>query len=62
MQTFRPAGIPKAHHVGVNAGAASGCQGTDLDLEVEVKGKGVISEGTRPPHPVIKWILRLVGF
>ena len=32
------------------------------DLEVEVKGKGVISEGTRPPHPVIKWILRLVGF
>ena len=32
------------------------------DLEVEVKGKGVISEGTRPPNPVMKWILRLVGF
>ncbi len=32
------------------------------DLEVEVKGKGVISEGTRPPNPVVKWILRLVGF
>ena len=32
------------------------------DLEVEVKGKGVISEGTRPPNPIIKWILRLVGF
>jgi len=32
------------------------------DLEVEVKGKGVISEGTRPPNPIVKWILRLVGF
>jgi flagellar L-ring protein FlgH len=32
------------------------------DLEVEVKGKGVISEGTRPPNPVVKWILRVVGF
>lgn len=32
------------------------------DLEVEVKGKGVISEGTRPPNPIMKWILRLVGF
>ncbi len=32
------------------------------DLEVEVKGKGIISEGTRPPNPVMKWILRLVGF
>jgi len=32
------------------------------NLEVEVKGKGVISEGTRPANPVVKWILRLVGF
>jgi flagellar L-ring protein precursor FlgH len=32
------------------------------NLEVEVKGKGVISEGTRPPNPVTKWILRVVGF
>lgn len=32
------------------------------DLEVEVKGKGIVSEGTRPPNPVVKWILRLVGF
>lgn len=32
------------------------------NLEVEVKGKGVISEGTRPPNPIIKWILRVVGF
>jgi flagellar L-ring protein precursor FlgH len=32
------------------------------NLEVEVKGKGVISEGTRPPNSIIKWILRVVGF
>jgi len=32
------------------------------NLEIEVKGKGVISEGTRPPNPVVKWILRVVGF
>jgi flagellar L-ring protein FlgH len=32
------------------------------NLEVEVKGKGVISEGTRPPNAVVKWILRIVGF
>jgi flagellar L-ring protein precursor FlgH len=32
------------------------------NLEVEVKGKGVVSEGTRPPNPVMKWILRIVGF
>jgi len=32
------------------------------DLEVEVKGKGIVSEGTRPPNPIVKWILRLVGF
>lgn len=32
------------------------------NLEVEVKGKGVISEGVRPPNPVVKWILRIVGF
>ncbi len=32
------------------------------NLEVEVKGKGVISEGTRPPNPILKWILRILNF
>lgn len=32
------------------------------NLEVEVKGKGIISEGVRSPNPVMKWILRVVGF
>ena len=32
------------------------------NLEVEVKGKGVISEGVRPPSPWTKWFLRIFGF
>jgi flagellar L-ring protein FlgH len=32
------------------------------NLEVEVKGKGVVSEGVRPPNTLVKWILRVVGF
>jgi flagellar L-ring protein precursor FlgH len=32
------------------------------DLEVEVKGKGVISEGVRSPTPLTKWLLRIFGF
>lgn len=32
------------------------------NLEVEVKGKGVISEGTRPPNVAVKWMLRILGF
>lgn len=32
------------------------------DLEVEVKGKGIISEGTRPPNVIVKWIMRVIGF
>lgn len=32
------------------------------NLEVEVKGKGVISEETRPPNPVTRWIMRVLGF
>ena len=32
------------------------------NLEVEVKGKGVVSEGTRQPNVFIRWLLRIVGF
>ncbi len=32
------------------------------NLEVEVKGKGVVSEGVRPPSPWTKWFLRIFGF
>jgi len=32
------------------------------NLEVEVKGKGVISDSTRPPNFIVRLLLRLVGF
>jgi flagellar L-ring protein precursor FlgH len=32
------------------------------DLEVELKGKGVVSEGTRPPGTVMRWLLHLLNF
>ena len=32
------------------------------NLELELKGKGVISEGNRPPNPIVHAILRIVGF
>lgn len=32
------------------------------NLEVVLKGKGVISEGVRPPNPVVRAILRIIGF
>jgi flagellar L-ring protein precursor FlgH len=31
-------------------------------LELELKGKGVVSDGTRPPNLLTRWLLRLVGF
>jgi flagellar L-ring protein FlgH len=32
------------------------------DLELELKGKGVLSDGTRPPNPLVRMILRVIGF
>jgi flagellar L-ring protein precursor FlgH len=32
------------------------------NLEVEVRGRGIVSDATRPPHPVIRWLLRLLNF
>lgn len=32
------------------------------NLELELKGKGVVSEGVRPPNTVMRWLLRIVGF
>ena len=31
-------------------------------LELELKGKGVLSDGTRPPNVIVRLLLRLVGF
>ncbi|HZT73428.1 MAG TPA: flagellar basal body L-ring protein FlgH [Terriglobales bacterium] len=32
------------------------------DLEVELLGKGVISDNTRPPNPITNFLLKLFGF
>jgi len=32
------------------------------DLEVELVGKGVVSDGTRQPNILIRWLLRLLNF
>jgi flagellar L-ring protein precursor FlgH len=32
------------------------------DLEIEMKGKGVISNGTRPLNPITKAVLWLLNF
>ena len=32
------------------------------DLELEIKGKGVLSDGTRPPNRLVRFVLRLAGF
>lgn len=32
------------------------------NLELELKGKGVLSDGTRPPNAIVRWLLRIVGF
>lgn len=32
------------------------------DLELQLKGKGVLSDGTHPPNPLVRALLRIVGF
>lgn len=32
------------------------------DLEIELRGKGVVSDATRPPNPLVRGLLWLIGF
>jgi len=32
------------------------------NLEIELKGKGIISDSTRPPNPVTRFLLKIFGF
>ena len=32
------------------------------DLELEIKGKGVVSNGVRPTHPILRAIMRILNF
>ena len=52
-------GIVRRGDIGPNNTVASNTIG---DLELEIKGKGVVSDGVRPPHPVLRAILRVLNF
>lgn len=52
-------GMVRAGDIGANNTIASNAI---ANLELELKGKGVISEGNRPPNAIVRAILRIVGF
>jgi len=58
-QTIILRGVVRRGDIGPNNTVASNAIG---DLELEIKGKGVISDGVRPPHPLLRAILRLLNF
>jgi len=58
-QTIILRGVVRRGDIGPNNTVASNAVG---DLELEIKGKGVISDGVRPPHPLLRAILRILNF
>ncbi len=52
-------GLVRPGDVGPNNSVTSN---SIADLEFELKGKGVISDGNRPPNAIVRMILRIVGF
>ena len=58
-QTVLLRGLVRPGDVGPNGAVASNAI---ANLELELKGKGVISEGNRPPNIIVRAILRIVGF
>lgn len=58
-QTILVRGLVRPGDLGPDNTVSSNSLG---NLELELKGKGVISDGTRPPNPLMRWLLRLVGF
>lgn len=58
-QTITLRGLARRGDIGPDNTIASNAIG---DLELEVKGKGVISNGLRPPNPVLRAIMRIVNF
>jgi flagellar L-ring protein precursor FlgH len=58
-QTFIIHGVVRPGDIGSNNAIPS----TSIsNLEVELKGRGVISDGVAPPSILMRWILKLVGF
>jgi flagellar L-ring protein precursor FlgH len=58
-QTVLVRGLVRTGDVGPDNTVASNAIG---NLELELKGKGVLSDGTRPPNVVIRTLLRILGF
>ncbi|HKM46325.1 MAG TPA: flagellar basal body L-ring protein FlgH [Terriglobales bacterium] len=58
-QTILLRGVVRRGDIGPNNTVASNAVG---DLELEIKGKGVISDGVRPPHRVLRAILNFLDF
>jgi flagellar L-ring protein precursor FlgH len=58
-QTIVLRGVVRRGDIGPDNTVASN---TISDLELEIKGKGVISDGVRPPHPLLRAILRILNF
>ena len=52
-------GVVRPNDIGPNNTVASSALG---NLEIEMKGKGIISDSTRPMNPITRAILWLVGF
>jgi flagellar L-ring protein FlgH len=58
-QTITLRGLARRGDIGPDNTIASNAIG---DLELEIKGKGVISNGVRPPNPVVRAIMRVLNF
>ena len=58
-QTVLLRGLVRSGDIGPNNTVPSNAIG---NLELELKGKGVLSDGTRPPNVVVRTLLRIFGF
>ncbi|HZQ67129.1 MAG TPA: flagellar basal body L-ring protein FlgH [Terriglobales bacterium] len=58
-QTILLRGLVRPGDISPDNAVASNVVG---NLQLEIKGKGVISDGTRPPNLLVRMLLRLVGF
>jgi len=58
-QTIVLRGVVRRGDIGPNNMVASDSVG---DLELEIKGKGVISDGVRPPNRILRAILNFIDF
>lgn len=58
-QTVILRGVVRPGDLGPDNAVSSNAIG---NLELELKGKGVVSDGVRPPNIFMRWLLRLIGF